>query len=85
MLRETFLDLLGNYGNITITFYSGDEIPAIVKMDVISIEDYNDEIVVRGENGEFVILQGEPEETSSPVDGKEFIFTNNDLKIGVVL
>ena len=44
-----------------------------------------DEIVIRGENGEFVVLPGEPEvETYS--DGKdEYVFILNDLKIGVVL
>ena len=85
MMKDNFLDLLGNYGNAVITFYNGDEIPAITKMSVISFDDYDDEIVVRGENGEYVVLPGDPEEKTSD-DEKEFVFTlMNDLKIGVVL
>ena len=85
MKKDIFLNLAGEYGNATITFYYEEEIPAIMKMSIISVEDYDDEIVLRGENGEFVILSGDIEEVSDPTDKKEFIFGNNIFKIGVVL
>ena len=85
MLKDTFLNQLGNYGNAVITFYNKDEIPAVMKMNVISFEDYDDEIIIRGDNGEFVILPGDPEEDLYFDEEKEFVFSLNDLKIGVVL
>ena len=85
MKRDDFLNQVGECNNIKVTFYNEEEIPAIVDLDVVSVEDYDDEIVIRGSGNTFVILSGNPDICSSGNDKKEFMFSQGFLKIGVII
>ena len=83
MTREMFLNALDEHNNLTAVVYVGDEIPLKVDMNVMSVEDYDDEIVVRGDRNTFIILPGDPEVHEEPFDETEFVFTQDSYQVGV--
>lgn len=85
MEREKFLNFLGEYNNLTIIFYYFDEIPAILKIEIESLEEYDDEIIIRGNNNTYIILQGEPTMIKNEENEEEYVFKNGNLNIGVII
>jgi hypothetical protein len=85
MDREKIIDLIGEYDNLTAVFYMGDEIPAMHHMDILSVEDYDDEIVVRGTGSDYVILTGNPKVKEDPYGDTEYIFGTGNYRIGIIL
>ena len=85
MIREKFCDLLDNGDDVVITFYYKSEVPAIFKMNIDSVEDYDDEFIIRSSNNTFVILTGDPVVNSVNDEEEEFIFAMGNLDVGVVV
>ena len=83
MNKEKFFDTLGECDILTIILYCNEEIPAKFNLNVVSVEDYDDEIIVRGDGTSFVSLQGEPRIIEDLGD-TEFIFKNGNCEVGVV-
>ena len=78
--KEQFFELLGEHDKINVAFYVGQDLPAMLKMNVVSVEDYDDEIVVRGDGGEFIILPGDPVFNE---EDEEYIFGKEIFQIGI--
>ena len=83
MTREMFLEMLDEHSSFIAIVYVGDEIPLKVDMNVIGVEDYDDEIVIRGDKNTFIILPGNPEVHEEPFGDVEFVFTQDPYQIGV--
>ena len=87
MNREKFIDAATEYENdhFVVTIYNGDEIYGRFKMNTVSIEEYDDEIVIYGDDNDFVILPDETIEIVAMDDGDEieFLFGSGDQKIGI--
>jgi len=84
MNREKFLSILEIADLIVATFYNEDEINCRIKMAVGSFEEYDDEIIIRGEVNDFLILKTDNIEISMDEYGNsEFLFTTGNQKIGV--
>ena len=79
MLKEKFFETLGDYDHVTATLYVGDEIPMIFKMPIVSVENYDEEVCIRGEGGTFLILSGDP-----TVDEEgEYLFDQGNYQVGI--
>lgn len=85
MTRERFCDLLDNGNEAIISFYYESEIPAVFKMNIDSVEDYDDEFIIRSSNNTFVILTGDPIANEINDEEEEFIFAMGNLDVGVVV
>ena len=85
MIREKFCDLLSNGDDLEITFYYKSEIPAVFKMKIDSVEDYDDEFIIRSSNNTFIILSGDPVANSVNDEEEEFIFAMGNLDVGVIV
>ena len=80
MLKEKFFETLGASDQVTATIYVEEEIPAIFKMSIVSVDDFDDEICIRGEDDEFIILPGDP-----TVDEEgEYVFDKGIYQIGII-
>ena len=80
MLKEKFFETLGNYDHVTATIYVGDEIPVVFKMPIVSVEDYDDEVCIRGEGEAFLILSGEP----AFDEENEYVFDQGAYQVGII-
>jgi len=85
MDREKFFEMVGEYNNLTVIFYNGDEIPAMTHMDIVSVEDYDEEILIRGNGSDFIMLYGDPELKEEPFDDTEYLFGEGNFHIGIIL
>ena len=86
MLREKFLDTIDEFDNckFTITIYHNDEIISRFKIKETSIEEYDDEIVIYGEQNDFIILNCQDINIETGEDNEiEFLFGTGDRRIGV--
>jgi len=84
MDKEKFFDMLGEYDNLKVYIYADDEIISKFDMDIVHVEEYGDEIVVRGTGTAFISLQGDPELDEVPFEDTEYIFKNGSTRIGVI-
>lgn len=85
MKREKFNELLANGNDAIITFYHNDEIPGVLKMKIDSVEDYDDEFIIRSSNNTFIILSGDPVVNKVNDEEEEFIFAMGNVDVGVVV
>ena len=84
MNKEKFFDALDNYDNFKVIVYINDNIPMMFNMDVVNIEDYDDELVVRGSGNSFIYLKGIPQITVNEYEETEFIFEDEGVRIGII-
>ena len=84
MNRRKFFDMLDNHDNLKVIFYKDLEIIAMFDMSIESIEEYDDEIVIRGMGNTFVILDGEPKANINDDLEEEFIFDKGDVRVGII-
>ena len=86
MLKDKFLDAIDECPdeNITIVTYYKDEMYGRRTMPVISIEDYDDEIVIRGEKNDYILLNcGNIDMKTGEENEIEFLFTIDDFTTAV--
>ena len=84
MGKEMFFDMLGEYDNFKVIFYNGLEILSMFDMSIENVEEYDDEIIIRGVGNSFVILTGEPDIITNDDLEKEFIFNEEEVRIGII-
>ena len=84
MNRRKFFDMLDNHDNLKVIFYKDLEIITMFDMSIESIEEYDDEIVIRGMGNTFVILGGEPKANINDDLEEEFIFDKGDVRVGII-
>lgn len=85
MKREKFSELLDNGNEMVISFYHKSEIPGVLKMKIDSVEDYDDEFIIRSSNNTFIILSGDPVVNEVNDEEKEYIFAMGNVDVGVVV
>lgn len=85
MKRDRFNELLDNGNEMIITFYCKSEIPGVLKMKIDSIEDYDDEFIIRSSNNTFIILSGDPVVNEINDEEEEYIFGMGNIDVGVVV
>ena len=85
MKRDKFGELLSNGNEVIITFYHKSEIPGVLKMNIDSVEDYDDEFIIRNSDNTFIILSGNPIVNVINDEEEEFIFTIGNVDVGVVV
>ena len=86
MLREKFLETLDEYAgeNITVVTYYVDEMYGRKTIAVITVEDYDDEIVIRGEGTDFVVLNCKHINMNTEEENEiEFLFTVDNFTTAV--
>lgn len=84
MIRENLLAIAENNDVVSVTFYNDDEPIGSCKIIMSSIEDYDDEIIIRGMYNDFVIINCSTLEiTIDEYDIHEFIFRAGQNKIGL--
>lgn len=78
--KEKFLNALEEYDNdkLVITVHDGDEISCRFKISISTIDEYDDEIIIRGDDNDFVILSGEPKNIIEDEIDEEFLFRNGN-------
>lgn len=84
MSREKFFDMLDDYDNLKVIIYKKPEIISMFDMSVEGIEEYDDEIIIRGMGNTFIILVGEPEIITNDNLEEEFIFHEGEMGVGVI-
>ena len=81
---EKFYEMFGRFDNLKVTVYYGDEIPAIFNITDVTVEEYDDELIIRGIGNTFVILKGDPRITKSEIDDEEeFVFNSGEMLLGI--
>lgn len=85
MKRDKFYELANEHDNAIITFYHKSEIPCVIKMKIDSVEDYDDEIIIRSSDNTFIILQGDPAVRTTDDEEEEFIFGMGNIDVGAVV
>ena len=85
MKRDKFSELLDNGNEVIITFYHKSEIPGVLKINIDSVEDYDDEFIIRSSNNTFIILSGDPVVNAVNDEEEEFIFAMGNVDVGVVV
>ena len=86
MLVDRFLEAVGELGDKQLAgvIYSGDEPLIRFKMNITSVNTFDDEIVIYGEDNDFIILCGEPTMVHDEEEDKiVFLFTNSGQKIEI--
>ena len=74
--------LSGN--QITITIYRGDEICGRFKMEVLSTDEYDDEVIIYGNDNQSVVLSLYDVDIMSGEENEiEFLFGTGPIKYGV--
>ena len=74
MIKEKFFNSV-TYGKILVTFYRNGEICGRFKMDCVSVDDFDDEIVIYGNENESVILDANEIVSQTDEDDEiEFLF-----------
>ena len=84
MGKELFFDMLDNHDILKVILYKELEILSMFDMNIENIEEYDDEIVIRGSGNSFIILTGEPEVIINNDLEKEFIFNKDKTHIGII-
>ena len=84
MNKELFFNMFDNYDNFKVIIYKKEEIISMFNINMGGIEDYDDEIIVRGMDNSFIILIGDPEVIINDDLEKEFIFHEGEIEVGII-
>lgn len=84
MKREQFFDVLGEHDCLIAFVHNNDEVLAKFDLNVVSVNEYDDEIVIWGDGTSFIVLQGDPEEGHNLPGETEYVFKNGNYKVGIV-
>ena len=79
-----FFDMLDDYDVFKVIIYKDPEIITMYDMNIESIEEYDDEVVIRGTGNSFIILVGEPDIIMNDDSEKEFIFYEGEIRVGII-
>ena len=87
MNREMLFEALDECVNdmITVTFYNYDEICGIFKMEILSVDEFDDEVILYGDRNQHVVIPlGNVDVIDDDDDVREFHVTTDSITYSIV-